>query len=71
MVAFFQTSFEKESLYWTVYLEMGLWLSAPRLHCNVTLLSVLFITRTPPGAPGGPVVKKRIKDKLKVLFDGW
>lgn len=54
VVASFQTSSEKESLYWMVYLEMGLWLSAPRLHCNVTLLSVLSITCTPPGAPGGP-----------------
>lgn len=53
VVAFFHT-FEKPSLYWMVYLEIGLWLSAPRLHCNVTLLSVLFITRIPPGGPGAP-----------------
>lgn len=70
VVAFFQASFEKESLYSMVYLEMGLWLSAPRLHCNVTLLSVLLITRTPPAAPGGPEVGRRMKDKLKVMFDG-
>lgn len=54
-----------------VYLEMGLWLSAPRLHCNVTVLSVLFTTRTPPGAPGGPGVKTRIRDKFCLKGDEY
>lgn len=49
-------SFKNSSRYWMVYLEMGLWLSAPRLHCSVTLLSDLSTIRTPPGAPGGPGV---------------
>ena len=70
VVAAFQTSAEKESLYWMVYLEMGLWLSAPRLHCSVTLLSVLFVTRTPPGAPGGPGAKRRIRDESVVKWCG-
>lgn len=70
VVAAFQTSVEKESLYWMVYLEMGLWLSAPRLHCSVALLSVLFVTRTPPGAPGGPGVKRRIRDESGVEWCG-
>ena len=64
VVAFFQTFFKNWSLYWMVYLEIGLWLSAPRLHCNVTLLSVLFVIRTPPGAPGGPEIRTRLTDKL-------
>lgn len=67
VVAVVQTSSEKESRYWMVYLEMGLWLSAPRLHCSVTLFSVLLITRTPPGAPGGPGVKS---NERQVGFEG-
>lgn len=61
-MAFFHAPLEKASLYWMVYLEMGLWLSAPRLHCSVTFFSVLFITRTPPGAPGGPGVRERARN---------
>lgn len=39
---------------WRVYLAMGLWLSKPRLQLSWTVVSVMSLTTTPPGGPGGP-----------------
>lgn len=42
------------SLYWMVYLDMGLRLSVPWLQRSFTYFTPTSSTRTPPGAPGGP-----------------
>ena len=45
---------EKASRYWRVYLEMGLWLSTPWLHCRATLCSFRLTVCRPMGGPGEP-----------------
>lgn len=44
---------------WIVYLEIGLWLSVPRLQVSATAVSLMSSTLIPPGGPGGPGRKKR------------
>lgn len=39
---------------WIVYLEIGLWLSVPRLQVSATAVSLTSSTLIPPGGPGGP-----------------
>ena len=40
---------------------MGLWLSKPRLQLSWTEVSLMSLTTTPPGAPGGPTPRRQSK----------
>lgn len=54
--ASFQSS-ERIVFVWIVYLDIGLWLSEPRLQVSATEVALTSSIRRPPGGPGGPGMK--------------
>lgn len=54
--ASFQSS-ERIVFVWIVYLDIGLWLSEPRLQVSATEVALMSSIRRPPGGPGGPGMK--------------
>lgn len=47
---------------------IGLWLSRPRVHDRVAVVSVISSTITTPGGPGGPGRKKVMRHGLNHRF---
>lgn len=62
VLASFQSS-ERIVLVWMVYLEIGLWLSEPRLHVRATEVALMSSILRPPGGPGGPGMKMRVRTR--------
>lgn len=52
---------------WIVYLEIGLWLSVPRLQVSATAVSLISSILIPPGGPGGPEEKKKVNNYRLIM----
>lgn len=69
VLASFQSS-ERIVLVWMVYLEIGLWLSEPRLQVSATEVALMSSILRPPGGPGGPGMKMRVRTQWVSVSEG-